>query len=147
MVLVPRSGRLWPAGRGKPGDPAARLRERDRPSQDPRVVVERAFDRNFSPRCRQVGAHDRSGGFHNREPRLLLGDDRFTWVVDGGLGTGTVEYLDIVVNTFPSREAPGVAFPPARPAATPRPIRGPDSPFRPGPRMRLCGAASSPSPK
>jgi len=85
------------------------------------VIVERAFDGNFYP---DVTRHEPTialAGFDSRDPRLLLGDGRFTWVVDGGLGSGAVEYLDVVVNTFPASEDPAVAFPPGRPRSTPLP--------------------------
>jgi hypothetical protein len=85
------------------------------------VIVERAFDENFRPNVRRSEPTIALAGFDSRDPRLLLGDDRFTWVVDCGLGTGAVEYLDIVVNTFPSPQDPAAAFPPARPRRTPLP--------------------------
>lgn len=81
-------------------------------------IVERAFDETFRP-----GPHPDAyrseptvalAGFDSRGPRLQLGDDRFTWVVDGGLGRGPVGYLDIVINTFPSPEDPNQAFPEAQ---------------------------------
>ncbi|HET6875679.1 MAG TPA: hypothetical protein VFH70_12910 [Acidimicrobiales bacterium] len=83
------------------------------------AIVDRAFDDTFRPephadpnRCEPTVA---LAGFDSRDPRLLLGDDRFTWVVDGGLGRGSVDYLDIVINTFPAPEDPTVAFPEPRP--------------------------------
>jgi hypothetical protein len=85
------------------------------------VIVERAFDENFHPDIRRSEPTIALAGFDSRQPRLLLGDDRLPWVVDGGLGTGAVEYLDIVVNTFPSPQDPAAAFPPARPRRTPLP--------------------------
>ena len=85
------------------------------------VIVERAFDGNFHPDVSRREPTIALAGFDSRDPRLLLGDDRLTWVVDGGLGSGAVEYLDVVVNTFPASEDPAVAFPPGRPRATPLP--------------------------
>jgi hypothetical protein len=82
------------------------------------TMVERAFDTNFRPQVTRAEPTIALAGFDDRGPRLDLGEDRFTWVVDGGLGTGPVEYLDVVVNTFPSPEDPGVAFLPARPRGT-----------------------------
>lgn len=79
------------------------------------TIVERAFDGNFHPDVSCGEPTIAVAGFDKRDPRLLLGDDRFTWVVDGGLGAGPVEYLDIVVNTFPAPEAPALAFPPPKP--------------------------------
>ncbi|MGH9280452.1 MAG: helix-turn-helix domain-containing protein [Acidimicrobiales bacterium] len=81
------------------------------------AIVERAFDGNFHPDAARGEPTIAVAGFDKRDPRLLLGNDRFTWVVDGGLGAGPVEYLDIVVNTFPAPEAPALAFPQPRPRA------------------------------
>ena len=78
------------------------------------ALVERAFDENFRPTLDADPNRSEPtvalAGFDSRDPRLLLGDDRFTWVVDGGLGRG-VDYLDIVINTFPAPEDPTAAFP------------------------------------
>ena len=82
------------------------------------IIVERAFDANFRTDVTRYEPTIALVGFDSRNPRLLLGNDRFTWVVDGGLGTGPVEYLDIVVNTFPGPEDPAVAFSLGRPHAT-----------------------------
>lgn len=78
------------------------------------AIVERAFDSNFYPDVASDEPTIAVVGFDKRDPRLLLGGDRFSWVVDGGLGAGPVEYLDIVVNTFPATEDPSIAFPPPR---------------------------------
>ncbi len=83
------------------------------------AIVERAFDDTFRPRphadLNRSEPTVALAGFDSRDPRLLLGEDRFTWVVDGGLGRGSVDYLDIVINTFPAPEDPTVAFPEPRP--------------------------------
>lgn len=83
------------------------------------AIVDRAFDDTFRPEPHADPNRSEPtvalAGFDSREPRLLLGDDRFTWVVDGGLGRGSVDYLDIVINTFPAPEDPTVAFPKPRP--------------------------------
>lgn len=49
-------------------------------------------------------------GFDVITPRRLLGDAGFTRVVDAGLGTGHIEYLDMVLHTFPAAEDPATAF-------------------------------------
>jgi hypothetical protein len=73
------------------------------------AIVERAFDEHFYP------ARDEPtialAGFDRPEPRRQLGGDRFSRVVDTGLGAGHVEYLDILLHTFPSPEDPATAFP------------------------------------
>jgi hypothetical protein len=83
------------------------------------AIVDRAFDDKFRPTPHADPNRSEPtvalAGFDSRGPRLLLGDDRFTWVVDGGLGRGTLDYLDIVINTFPAPEDPTGAFPEPRP--------------------------------
>lgn len=83
------------------------------------AIVDRAFDETFRPEPHADPNRSEPtvalAGFDSRDPRLLLGDDRFTWVVDGGLGRGSVDYLDIVINTFPAPEDPTMAFPEPRP--------------------------------
>ena len=82
------------------------------------AIVERAFDDKFYPAPHPDPNRSEPtvalAGFDSREPRLLIGDDRFSRVVDGGLGQGPVNYLDIVINTFPAIEGPPVAFPEPR---------------------------------
>jgi len=79
------------------------------------AIVERAFDEQFQP------AGDEPtialAGFDRPGPRRLLGGDRFGRVVDAGLGAGHVEYLDMLLHTFPSPEEPADAFP-SRPMTT-----------------------------
>jgi hypothetical protein len=83
------------------------------------AIVDRAFDDTFRPEPKADPNRSEPtvalAGFDNRDARLLLGEGRFTWVVDGGLGRGPVDYLDIVINTFPAPEDPTVAFPEPRP--------------------------------
>lgn len=73
------------------------------------AIVERAFDEHFHP----AGEEPTIAlvGFDRPEPRRLLGGERFCRVVDAGLGAGHVEYLDMVLHTFPSPEEPTDAFP------------------------------------
>lgn len=85
------------------------------------AIVERAFDSDFHPDVARDEPTIAVAGFDKRDPRLLLGDDCFTRVVDGGLGAGAVEYLSIVVNTFPAPEDPSLAFPQARARAAAMP--------------------------
>ena len=66
------------------------------------------------------------------QPRRLLGDAGFDRIVDAGLGAGPVEYLDMVLHTFPAAEDPADAFPDApaarpSPRATPTRTRSPDA--------------------
>lgn len=49
-------------------------------------------------------------GFDDVAPRRVLGDAGFERVVDGGLGAGPVEYLDMVLHTFPAPVGPIDAF-------------------------------------
>lgn len=83
------------------------------------LIVERAFDKHFQPNLARSEPTVALAGFDGRDPRLLLGDAGFTWVVDGGLGRGPVEYLDVMINTFPAPEGPELAFPPERQRSTP----------------------------
>lgn len=53
-------------------------------------------------------------------PRRLLGNAGFTHIVDAGLGAGHVEYLDMVLHTFPAPEDQAAAFPDD--SRTPRPL-------------------------
>ena len=78
-------------------------------------LVERAFDRH----CRPV-AHANPNrnepttalaGFDDVVPRRDLGVPGFARIVDAGLGAGHVEYLDMVLNTFPAAGDPATAFP------------------------------------
>jgi hypothetical protein len=49
-------------------------------------------------------------GFDDITPRRLLGEAGFTHIVDADLGAGPVEYLDVVIHTFPAPEDPRSAF-------------------------------------
>lgn len=77
-------------------------------------LVERAFDDHFQVDLTRAESTIALAGFDGRDPRLLLGDAGFTWVVDGGLGRGPFEYLNVMIHTFPSPEPPAEAFPPER---------------------------------
>ncbi len=50
-------------------------------------------------------------GFDDIEPRRSLGTAGFERIVDAGLGAGPVEYLDMVLHTFPGAGDPASAFP------------------------------------
>ncbi len=77
-------------------------------------LSERAFDEQF----RAVSSADPNrqeplvalAGFDDVSPRRLLGDAGLERTVDGGLGAGPVEYLDMVLHTFPSTVDPAEAF-------------------------------------
>jgi hypothetical protein len=77
-------------------------------------LVERAYDEHFHPIAH--GNPNRNeptialAGFDDVAPRRLLGDAGFARIVDAGLGAGPVEYLDMVVHTFPAAEDPVAAF-------------------------------------
>lgn len=83
------------------------------------TIVERAFDDQFRPDLARGEPTTALAGFDKREPRLLLGGDRFDRVVDCGLGAGPVDYLDMVLHSFPATETPAAAFA----AKTPTPHR------------------------
>jgi hypothetical protein len=82
-------------------------------------ISERAFDEQF-----RVISHAHQNrqeplvalaGFDDVTPRRLLGDAGFERTVDGGLGAGPVEYLDMVLHTFPATVGPVDAFEDAPP--------------------------------
>ena len=77
-------------------------------------IVERRFDGMLWP------TEDEPllalAGFDQPGPRRQLGggrsgEPRFRRVVDAGLGDGPVEYLDMLIHTFPSQLDPATAFP------------------------------------
>ena len=78
-------------------------------------LVERAFDRRF--RLVSHANPNRNeptvalAGFDDVVPRRDLGLPGFVRIVDAGLGAGHVEYLDMVLNTFPIAGDPATAFP------------------------------------
>lgn len=72
------------------------------------MIVERRFDELMRPSVREPTAA--LAGFDRPEPRRLLGD-RFEVVIDAGLGSGPVDYLDIALHRFPSALTPQEAFP------------------------------------
>jgi len=78
-------------------------------------VVERAFDEHMHPVPHADPRHDEPlvalAGFDDPAPRRLLGRAGFERVVDAGIGAGPVEYLDMVLHTFPGSEDPSAAFP------------------------------------
>jgi hypothetical protein len=77
-------------------------------------LVERAFDEHFRPIVHADARRNEPtialAGFDKPEPRRQLGDVGLNLVVDAGLGAGPVEYLDIVLHTFPATEHPATAF-------------------------------------
>lgn len=107
------------AGRRKARVVAAALERRGFATR----LVERAYDEHFHPVAHADPARNEPAialaGFDDITPRRLLGQAGFTHVVDAGLGSGPVEYLDMVLHSFPAAEDPCTAFagqdPPARP--------------------------------
>lgn len=77
-------------------------------------IVERAFDEHCHPVPHASPARNEPtvalAGFDDIAPRHLLGGAGFTRIVDAGLGAGHVEYLDMVLHTFPAPEDPAAAF-------------------------------------
>ena len=77
-------------------------------------ISERAFDEYFRTASHADPRRQEPlvalTGFDNVAPRRLLADANFKRTVDGGLGTGPVEYLDMLVHTFPSANGPANAF-------------------------------------
>lgn len=90
-------------------------------------LVERAYDEHFHPVAHASPARNEPtaalAGFDDITPRRLLGEAGFDHIVDAGLGAGPVEYLDMVIHTFPAPEDPDSAFiqqpTPARPLPEP----------------------------
>lgn len=78
-------------------------------------LVERAFSRCFHPVAHANPNRNEPttalAGFDDVGPRRDLGVAGFARVVDAGLGAGHVEYLDMVLNTFPAAGNPDTAFP------------------------------------
>jgi hypothetical protein len=87
-------------------------------------IVERAFDQEFHPVPHGNPARNEPtialAGFDDIVPRRTLGKAGFAREVDAGLGTGPVEYLDVVLHTFPAAKDPADAFPDD--PRTPRPL-------------------------
>jgi hypothetical protein len=77
-------------------------------------IVERAYDEHFHPIAHANPARNEPAialaGFDDITPRRLLGGAGFTRIVDAGLGAGHIEYLDMVIHSFPSPEDPFAAF-------------------------------------
>jgi hypothetical protein len=77
-------------------------------------IVERAFDEHFRPLVDADPRRDEPttalAGFDDPRPRRALAEAGFQLVVDAGLGAGPVEYLDMVLHTFPGSN-PDSAFP------------------------------------
>ena len=72
------------------------------------AIVERLFDEHTWPSADEPTLA--LAGFDSPVPRAVLGDERFARVVDAGLGRGAVEYLDMVLHTFPSQLSPATEF-------------------------------------
>jgi hypothetical protein len=88
-------------------------------------MVERAFDEHFHPIPHAKPERNEPtwalAGFDDVAPRRILGPERFEHVVDAGLGSGPVDYLDMLVHAFPDAGNPAEAFP--EPPRPPKPLR------------------------
>lgn len=88
-------------------------------------IVERAYDEHFHPISHANPTRNEPtialAGFDDITPRRFLGKAGFTRIVDAGLGAGPVEYLDMLVHSFPAPNSPDTAFtkPPPSPRALP----------------------------
>ncbi len=71
-------------------------------------LIERPFDDHLRPSSAEPQLA--LAGFDKIEPRRALGD-KFSRVVDAGLGAGPTDYLDILLHTFPSELTTAEAFP------------------------------------
>jgi hypothetical protein len=81
------------------------------------AIVERPFDENTWPTEQEPAVA--LAGFDSPIPRRQLGDGRFERVIDAGLGTGAVEYLDMLIHAFPSQLNPKNAFQADNPSQRP----------------------------
>jgi ThiF family len=88
-------------------------------------LVERAYNEHFNPVAHADPVRNEPSialsGFDDITPRRVLGETGFTHVVDAGLGSGPVEYLDMVLHSFPAAEDPGTAFAKQDPSGRPLP--------------------------
>lgn len=73
------------------------------------AMVERSFDANTVRAPNEPGLA--LAGFDDPVPRRHLGSAGFERIVDGGLGAGPWDYLDMVIHSFPSGLDPATAFP------------------------------------
>lgn len=70
-------------------------------------LIERRFDDCTIPNAEEPELA--IAGFDKLEPRRVLGD-KFSRVVDAGLGAGPIDFLDILIHSFPSQLTPESAF-------------------------------------
>jgi hypothetical protein len=84
-------------------------------------LVERAYDEHFHPDAHADPARCEPdialSGFDDITPRKVLGEAGFAHIVDAGLGSGPVEYLDMVLHSFPAPQDPSAAFEANAPSA------------------------------
>ena len=77
-------------------------------------LVERAYDEHFHPDAHADEARCEPdialSGFDDIAPRKVLGEAGFAHIVDAGLGSGPVEYLDMVLHSFPAAQDPSSSF-------------------------------------
>jgi hypothetical protein len=98
------------AGRRKTRVVAAALERRGFETR----LVERAYDEHFHPDAHADPARCEPdialAGFDDITPRKVLGEAGFAHIIDAGLGSGPVEYLDMVLHSFPAAQDPSAAF-------------------------------------
>jgi hypothetical protein len=75
------------------------------------VLTERRFDSTTRPNLVFGEPTTLLAGFDDVRPRRQLENEGFAHIVDAGLGTGKVHYLDMLLHTFPGTTAAADAFP------------------------------------
>jgi hypothetical protein len=74
-------------------------------------VTERRFDESTKPNVTFGEPTTLLAGFDDLRPRRQLENEGFAHIVDAGLGTGNVHYLDMLLHTFPGSTYAADAFP------------------------------------
>lgn len=74
-------------------------------------IAERRFDTSTKPDVAFGEPTTILAGFDDVRPRRQLEDGGFSHIVDAGLGTGEVHYLDMLLHTFPGTTSAADAFP------------------------------------
>lgn len=74
-------------------------------------VTERHFDASTEPDVARGEPTTLLAGFDDVRPRRQLENEGFAHIVDAGLGTGRLHYVDMLLHTFPGPTAAADAFP------------------------------------